>query len=178
MSVFDNAFKVVVGEEGGFTANPSDPGNWTGGRCQVGSCNGTKYGISAAAYPELSIMDLTLVDAQTIYQRDYWGKIRGDDLPPAIALLVFDAAVNSGSARAVRWLQIALKVSADGIIGPITIAAAKQCAGQGAQVLAEYQSQRLLFLASLPTWRTFGLGWSRRICGLQFEALRVGENVR
>ncbi len=177
MTVYDNAFTVVIGEEGGFTSIPADPGNWTGGKCQVGQCNGTKFGISAAAYPTIQIRDLTLDDAKSIYRRDYWEKVRGDELPPAIALLVFDAAVNSGSSRAIRWLQTSLRVVADGILGPVTMAAAQQVAGQGAAVLAEYQTQRLLFLTALKTWRTFGHGWARRVCKLQFEALRIGEKV-
>ncbi len=177
MTVFDKAFKVVIGEEGGYTSNPADPGNWSGGRCSIGVCNGTKYGISAASYPGLSIRDLSIDDAKTIYRRDYWDRVRGDELPAALALLVFDAAVNSGPGRAVRWLQMALRVVVDGMVGPVTIAAARNCAGQGAVVLAEYQSQRLLFLANLPTWRTFGLGWARRVVNLTFEALRVGEGA-
>ena len=60
MSVFDNAFRAVIGVEGGYTANPLDPGNWTGGKCRIGQCNGTKYGISAASYPSLNIAGLTL----------------------------------------------------------------------------------------------------------------------
>ena len=177
MSVFDNAFRAVIGEEGGYTANPADPGNWTGKRCNVGRCNGTKYGISAASYPTLSIAALSLDDAKAIYRRDYWAHIQGDELPSAIALVVFDAAVNSGPDRAIRWLQGVLRVTVDGAIGPITIAAARQCAGRGASVLAEYQAQRLVFLSSLPTWRVFGLGWARRVCNMQFEALRVGEGT-
>lgn len=177
MTVFENAFRAVIGVEGGYTANPVDPGNWTGGKCQTGQCKGTKYGISAASYPTLMIADLTLVDAQTIYRRDYWDKTAGDDLPPALALLVFDAAVNSGPERAVKWLQTALKVTADGIVGPVTINAAHGSAGKGAALLAEYQAQRLLFLTGLPTWHVFGLGWTRRVCTIQFEALRVGEGV-
>jgi lysozyme family protein len=118
-----------------------------------------------------------LDDARAIYRRGYWDPVRGDELPPAIALLVFDAAVNSGPSRAIRWLQTALKVKIDGAIGPITICAAQQCAGQGAAVLAEYQAQRLVFMAGLPTWRTFGLGWTRRVCRMQFEAMRVGGSA-
>jgi lysozyme family protein len=175
MSVYDNAFRAVVGEEGGFTANPADPGNWTGGACGSGRCVGTKYGISAAAYPTLDIAALTLDDAQTIYRRDYWDKMQGDNLPPALALLVFDAAVNSGVSRAVRWLQSAIGVKADGVLGAVSLAAARNSAGHGAAVLAEFQAQRLMFLAGLPTWRTFGLGWARRLCRMQYEALRVGE---
>ena len=92
-----------------------------------------------------------------------------------MALLVFDAAVNSGPDRAIKWLQTALHIAADGVVGPVTIAAARQSSGNGAVLLAEYQAQRLLFLTGLPTWRVFGLGWTRRICTIQFEALRVGE---
>ena len=66
--VFKQAFRVVVGEEGGFTANPADPGNWSGGRCGVGRCVGTKYGISGAAYPDLDINALDLTSAEGIYR--------------------------------------------------------------------------------------------------------------
>lgn len=177
MSVYENAFRAVVGEEGGYTANQADPGNWTGGKCGVGRCNGTKYGISAASYPTVDIPGLSLDDARAIYRRDYWNRVRGDELPPALALLVFDAAVNSGPGRAIQWLQATLRVKVDGILGPISLAAAQQCAGQGAAVLSEYQAQRLIFMASLPTWRTFALGWARRVCRMQFEALRVGEGA-
>ena len=177
MSTFDNAFRTVIGVEGGFTANPLDPGNWTGGRCRTGQCNGTKYGISAASYPALDIANLTLSDAQQIYRRDYWDKAAGDSLPPALALLVFDAAVNSGPDRAIRWLQVSLQVTVDGMVGPVTLSAARQSNGKGAAILAEFQAQRLLFLTALPTWRTFGLGWARRVCTVQLEALRVGEGI-
>jgi lysozyme family protein len=173
MTVFENAFRVVIGEEGGFTANAADPGNWTGGRCGSGRCAGTKYGISAASYPTVDIAGLSLEDARAIYRRDYWDRVHGDNLPPALALLAFDAAVNSGPDRAVRWLQSALKVGVDGVIGPLTLAAARNCNGQGAAVVAEYQAQRLVFMARLPTWRSFGLGWARRVCRIQLEALMV-----
>lgn len=175
MTVFEQAFHIVVGNEGGFSANQSDPGNWTGGKCGVGQCKGTKYGISAATYPTLDIAGLSLTDARAIYRRDYWDRISGDELPPSLALLVFDAAVNSGVSRAVHWLQSAVHVKMDGVIGRETIGAVKASAGKGAVVLAEYQAQRLNFLASLATWRTFGLGWARRVCRVQFEALRMGE---
>ena len=174
MTNFDNAFRVVIGEEGGYTANPADPGNWTGGRVGAGRCIGTKYGIAGASYPHLDIPGLVIGEAKAIYKADYWDRIRGDELPPAVALLVFDAAINSGPARAVFWLQQALRVKVDGQIGPITLGAARRSAGQGDAILAEYQSQRLLFLTNLPTWRTFAPGWSRRVFTIQFEAMRVG----
>ena len=110
MSDFDAIFDFVVGSEGGFTDNPADPGNWTGGKIGAGECRGTRFGISAGAYPELDIANLTLDAAKALYQRDYWDRIGGDRLPASIALLVFDAAINNGTGRAVRWLQQAVSV--------------------------------------------------------------------
>ena len=94
--VFAHCFAETVGEEGGFSADPDDPGNWTGGSIGLGACRGTKFGISAASYPALDIASLSLEDAKAIYARDYWAPIQGDKLPPALAMIVFDAAVNAG----------------------------------------------------------------------------------
>jgi len=181
MAAFDQAFRIVIGEEGGLTTNPADPGNWTGGACGRGVCLGTRYGISAAAYPGLAIATLTLDAARAIYRRDYWDPVQGDSLPPPLALLVFDAAVNSGVSRAICWQQAAAGVATDGVLGPRTLAAVGARAGQGATlattqlvcVLAEFQAQRLVFMAGLPTWRSFGLGWARRLCRLPYDAVAM-----
>lgn len=170
---FEQAFRVVVGEEGGFSNVAADPGNWTGGQCGAGRCEGTKFGISAAAYPTLDVKDLTLAAAQAIYKRDYWNRVRCDVLPAPLALLVFDAAVNNGVARATMWLQITVGVKADGVLGPATLAAINARDGNGAALMSEFQAQRLAFMAGLPTWRTFGLGWARRLCRLPYEALQM-----
>ena len=123
MTSFDQAFAAVIGHEGGYTDDPRDAGNWTGGAAGQGALRGTNRGISAAAYPALDIAALTAADARAIYRRDYWDKVAGDSLPPPLALLVFDAAVNAGVGRAARWLQGAAGVHADGAIGPATLAA-------------------------------------------------------
>ena len=171
---FMQAFRVVIGEEGGYSSNAADPGNWTGGQCGVGRCAGTNYGISAASYPGTDIEHLTLDAAAALYRRDYWDRIHGDELPPPLALLVFDAAVNNGVGRAVRWLQMAAGVTSDGLLGDATLAAVRVHTGGGAGLLSEFQAQRLMFMAALPTWRTFGLGWARRLCKLPYEAVRMG----
>lgn len=173
--IFLQAFGIVVGEEGGYSNNAADPGNWTSGLCGVGRCAGTKFGVSAASYPGLDILHLTVADAQAIYRRDYWEQVQGDVLPPPLSLLVFDAAVNNGTTRAVRWLQQAVSVMVDGVMGPATLAAVRARSGNGAGLLAEFQAQRLYYMAGLPTWRTFGLGWARRLCQLPFEAIEMGS---
>ncbi len=165
MTVFEKAFAVVVGEEGGFDATPADPGNWTGGAVGQGSLGGTKFGISAAAYPTLDIRALALADARAIYRRDYWDRVQGDALPPPLALVVFDAAVNNGVAQAARWLQTPVDVAARPAAGARD--------GGGAGLCAEMLAQRLNFMASLPTWRVFGLGWAPRLCALPYRSLAM-----
>ena len=175
MTVFEQAFAFVVGHEGGYDATTADPGNWTGGAVGRGELRGTKFGISAAAYPTRDIANLTEADARAIYQRDYWDRVRGDDLPPQLALLVFDAAVNNGVGQAARWLQEAVGTTADGAIGPDTLAALKRTIAEGSvsTVCAEVLAQRTIFMSALPTWRAFGLGWARRLCALPYESLAM-----
>lgn len=175
MTLFEQAFKIVVGHEGGYCCERADPGNWTGGAVGVGDLRGTKFGISAGSYPNLDIANLTVSSAQVTYFRDYWTKVAADQLPPPLALLVFDAAVNNGVGRAARWLQAAVGSVPDGEIGPSTLSAVRAQSAErgGAAVCAEFQAQRLAFMAGLPTWRIFGLGWARRLCALPFQAMTM-----
>jgi lysozyme family protein len=177
MSNFDRMFDIVVGHEGDFTANPADPGNWTGGTIGAGICRGTRFGISAAAYPDLDIANLSLDAAKALYQHDYWQRIAGDRLPSAVALLVFDAAINNGTGRAARWLQQVAQVRQDGMIGEQTLSAIDRAAAGPdgvADLCVEYLAQRLMFMSSLATWKTFGIGWARRLCRLPYEAANAG----
>ena len=158
MDVFTQAFACVIGHEGGFSINPADPGNWTESPVGKGQLRGTKYGISARSYPECDISSLSLEQAQQIYRRDFWDRIGADNLAAPLALLVFDAAVNNGVTRAVQWLATARKLAAN---------------SNGAELCAEYQAQRLIFMASLPTWKQFGKGWARRLCRLPYQSLTI-----
>lgn len=171
MSTFHQAFEIVVGHEGGLSLIREDRGNWNSGQVGVGELKGTKYGIAAHAYPHLDIRNLTLDAARAIYERDYWNKAGCNEWKPMLALIVFDAAVNNGAAQAVKWLQGAAKVNADGIIGPVTRAAV---AKRDAEELAiELHAQRINTMAQLPTWKNFGLGWSRRLARLPMQAARM-----
>lgn len=93
MSGFDAALDHVFRWEGGYVNDPRDPGGET------------KYGISKRAYPDMDIAALTTQQAAAIYRRDYWQRAGCDDLPPAQAAALFDAAVNAGAARARRWYE-------------------------------------------------------------------------
>lgn len=111
--VFVDAVRWVIDEAEGGAKIHSDQGGLT------------RWGVSQNAYPHIDIAKLTRVEAEQIYFRDYWKPIRGNALPPAVALVLFDAAVNHGPRQAIKILQAALKVTQDGIMGPETLSAAK-----------------------------------------------------
>jgi lysozyme family protein len=164
MDNFSRCVTVTLSQEGDFSGNSSDPGNWTGGAVGRGILRGTKFGISAAAYPLLDIASLTESDAESIYRRDYWSAVAGDELPYAIGLVAFDAAVNAGPRRAISWLQLATGIAADGVLGDVTRATLK--AADPLAASREALVRRLEFSSRLPTWSQFGLGWTRRIISL------------
>lgn len=145
---FDLAFDRLIGNEGGISNNPDDPGRLT------------NWGISQRSYPQLNIRALTREDAKAIYRRDYWDRARMDQYPPVIAFQVFDIAVNSGIEAAVRMLQRAVGVEDDGDIGPVTLAAIR--ARNTANVVMRLIAERLDFWRHLPTWPKFGDGWAGR----------------
>lgn len=158
MTTFARAFELVIGHEGGYANDPEDPGGET------------KFGISKRAYPSEDIAALTLERAREIYRADYWLKVRADELPWALALPLFDFAVNSGTYTAIKAMQRALGVKDDGTIGPKTLAAAK--ATDHLTAIVNMQAERIVLLAKLPTFGRFGLGWSRRVIATAIEAAR------
>jgi lysozyme family protein len=161
---FDVAFGKVIGHEGGLSMDPRDRGNWTGGEQGKGALKGTKYGIAAHVYPNEDIANLTLERAKELYLRDYWGPAGCDALPAHIRFDVFDMAVNSGRAQAIRTLQRAAGMRAgevDGKLGPRTLAAVSSV--PATRLVARFNAERLLFMTELAVWPTFSRGWAKRI---------------
>lgn len=149
MAGFDTFIERLLAHEGGYVHHPNDPGGET------------NWGIAKRSYPSLNIRKLTRPQAIAIYRRDFWDRIHGDDLPPAVAFQALDAAVNHGQGQAVRWLQRAAGVADDGVIGPVTLGALR-CA-PAADLLLRFNAERLDFYTRLATWPSFGRGWVRRV---------------
>tara|TARA_R110000751_G_scaffold307636_1_gene430280 strand:- start:547 stop:1029 length:483 start_codon:yes stop_codon:yes gene_type:complete len=149
VDAFDEAFETLIGHEGGHITHPSDPGGET------------KYGISKRSYPEVNIAALTLDDAKAIYRRDYWVRVKADELPAELRSVLFDAAVNSGVAQSIKWLQRAVGAQSDGVIGPKTLAAIAD--NNHHKTASNFLGHRLRHMASLRNWEHFGRGWARRI---------------
>ena len=158
---FDEAFKRLIGHEGGYSTDRRDTGNWTGGRVGVGTLKGTKFGLAANTYPNLDIKNLTLAQAKAIYKKDWWDKLGADGMHSAIVFQLWDFAINAGKSRAIKELQQAVGVPADGIIGPQTLAAVN--AHDLNDVILSLTAERLKFYTSLSTFKTYGKGWTNRV---------------
>jgi len=155
---FETAFSRLIGHEGGFTNDPKDPGNWTGGKPDSGQLKGTKYGIAANTYGHLDIEHLTLEQAKAIYRAEFWDLL--SDAHPAVKFQLFDAAVNHGRSNAIRFLQRAVGVADDGAWGRLSQTALERMDSN--DVLLRFMAYRLKFWASLQAFDIYGRGWTRR----------------
>lgn len=162
---------AVLVNEGGYSTDPRDPGNWTGGKRGVGVLKGTKKGISAAAYPHLDIKALNDNQIAEIYAAKYWRPVRGDDLPAGIDFSAFDYGVQSGPSRSARDLQRVLGVAVDGRVGPVTMLAARAAAPRA--VIKAHCARRLGFVRSLAIWNTFAKGLGNRVANAEAVALSM-----
>ena len=164
MSGFESVVHMVLEHEGGYVNHPDDPGGET------------KYGISKRAYPDVDIAELTEEDAASIYKRDYWDRIKGDDLPAGVACVVMDYAVNSGISRASKALQGACGITnGDGIIGPHSLSATWTTVRNTSEeaVINAVTEQRQEFIRALSIYDTFGRGWERRIEETRAKAMEL-----
>ncbi|MBY3038961.1 glycoside hydrolase family 108 protein [Rhizobium laguerreae] len=167
---FPACLAITFAYEGGLSMDRADPGNWTGGAVGKGTLKGTKYGVSAAAFPNLDIRNLTLKDVEPIYKAKYWDKVGGDELPAGFDLAVWDYGVNSGPARALRDAQAVTGAPVDGKLGPTTIAKAAKAGVREIQALCR---RRLGYMQSLKIWKTYKKGWSARVANVEAKAVAM-----
>jgi lysozyme family protein len=162
----------VLRHEGGYVDHPRDPGGCTNRGI-------TRRTLEAWRRTSVTCEDVRALDeaeARAIYRAHYWNAVHGDELLAGLDLVAFDAAVNSGRRRAALWLQEALGVPADGVIGPQTLRAARGAKDRAA-VIARACELRLTFLRSLDTWSDFGRGWSRRVRAVRQAALAMVDEA-
>lgn len=164
-SSFEQAHKNVLVYEGGKVDHPSDPGGRTN--------QGVTQKVFAAYLrgnnkPVRDVYTMTVQERDDIYRAQYWHRIQADRLPAGVDFVVYDGAVNSGVAQSAKWLQRALGLTADGVIGDVTIEAARNHPDHD-MLVAAICERRLVFLRALKTWGTFGKGWSRRVTNVQLN---------
>jgi lysozyme family protein len=128
----------------------------------------TNLGVTKAVYDkwigreatEQEMRDLTPEDVAPIYKKNYWDRVKGDDLPSGVDWACFDWAVNSGSGRPAKALQRCVGATPDGAIGPMTLRAVAD--NEPKKLVEGVYTQRQKFYENLNTFETFGRGWTRR----------------
>ena len=108
---------------------------------------------------------LQVSDVAPIYKKNYWNRVKGDQLPSGLDLCVFDFGVNAGtgSNRKVSTKDGRCNnsmVRLDNNFIRVLETYVKQEGLKGA--IEKYQKIRLAYYKKLKHFKTFGKGWTRR----------------
>lgn len=161
-----DALARVLVHEGGYANNPADPG----GATMSGVTQRTFDGYLRLGKASRPVRTITSTELGEIYRRQYWAAVKGDELPEGIDYVLFDGAVNSGPAQSIKWLQRALGVRVDGVLGEATIDAVEAHPDHDL-LIAAVLDRRMKFLRALKHWSEFRTGWTRRVD----EVRRIGQ---
>ncbi len=172
---------AIIAREGGYVNDPDDPGG------------ATKYGVTIhtmrrlgldldgdGRVSEADVRRLTRRQARDIFVRHYFEGPRIDKLPEILHATVFDMYVNAG-ANAVKILQrlmrdMRIDVAVDGVIGPQTIAAAREAAEAAPHHIADaYGIARRNYYYDLADRRPASRKYARRRDGGKGGWIRRAE---
>ena len=168
---WDDCFAMVIKSEGGFVNNPKDPGGMT----NLGVTRSAWQGFLNRDVTETEMRGLTPEEVKPFYKALYWDRIKGDSLPSGVDYAAYDLAVNSGPHKAAQYLQEIAGAPVDGMIGPKSLEAIQSCdAKETADAICD---MRLEFLKKLPTFDTFGKGWSRRVADVKAKAISMADDA-
>lgn len=166
-----NIVPHIYAAEGGWVNDPADAGGETN--------KGITYRVWCDFFGSDShdrFMEMSIEDWQTIYIKGYWDKCRCSELPQAVADIVAEYAFMSGPSQAIRTLQTSINklqgspsLKVDGVIGSMTIAAAKRC-NLGLLCKQLFVERRLFYVAIIarrPANARFRNGWENRLKALE-----------
>jgi lysozyme family protein len=172
---FPACLAFVLAHEGGVSARSKrdDPGGLTNLGITEGTLDDFNHDHPDEGLPG-DVRELTQEQATYIYRVAFWNEIDGDDLPAPIALVVFNAAVQSGPTRASRWLQLVLDVKVDGIIGPNTKRAAKMANAR--KLVSNFLKIQLFFEMELSNWMANKGGWANRLFDVSWVASEMNRD--
>lgn len=171
-AIFKPAFEATMRSEGGYGNDPQDPGGETyrGVARKFHSKWEGWTTIDAlkkrSNFPRNLDQDTALqAQIQDFYQHQFWDKVRGDEIENQdIAESIFDFAVNAGIGASVTLAQTASGATADGVMGPGTIAAInKQDPKTFLALFALHKIARYTHIVEKrPDSRKFFFGWVKR----------------
>lgn len=160
MSSSEALLEAILRREGGYVDHPADKGG------------PTNFGITQAVLGQyrgrpasvLDVKTLSRDEAKEIYRKLYVAPFDfvGD---PALNHLLVDSGVNHGVKRAIQWLQAAVGVTPDGVVGPLTRDALRR--QTAADVYRRVLRRRIIFYGQIiknnPSQAVFAEGWARRV---------------
>jgi lysozyme family protein len=184
MSNFEICLKYVLEAEGHLSDDKDDTGGIT------------KYGISYQTYKNKypsatreDIKNLSLEEASRFYDCEFWQACNCDEMRLPIALLVFDTAVNCSPTMAKKFLQRALNVKDDGILGPQTYKALKSSSDE--KIIPLFTARRNKYYSDICTpllddtesrkqikllrRRKYLDGWLNRAAKMEYIATNLGK---
>jgi len=168
-SNFDKCLAMLLEHEGGYVNSKHDRGGMT------------NLGVTRRVYEdwmdrpvtEQEMRDLTPDDVAPIYKKNYWDRVKGDQLPSGVDWCAFDWAVNSGSGRPAKAIQRAVGATQDGAIGNQTLGLVAE---KDPKFIIDYvYTVRQAFYESLDDFKHFGRGWSRRNTETLHQAMEMVE---
>jgi lysozyme family protein len=166
---FDRSFALMIKSEGGFVNDPADKG----GRTNLGVTQAVWEEYVRHPVGEKEMRELTVETVRPLYKSKYWNLIRGDELPAGVDYATFDVAVNSGITRAIRFLQLGVGVTADGLIGAITMKHVNAMPAD--DLIRAICQERREFLQRLSNFDRFGKGWMMRVNHVEKTALEMAN---
>lgn len=170
---FQDCLAETLKWEGGYSNDPVDPGGATMKGVIQEEYDAWRSGRGLTCR---SVREIGANEVSTIYRENYWQPLRCSDLPPGVDLAVFDFGVNSGVGVAIKKLQRAVGVAADGHIGSITLDAVRSVSRE--TLIPDYMNMRRAYLRQIKTFWRFGKGWLRRCDGVEIAAKRMALTER
>jgi hypothetical protein len=165
---FNETMKLMLNLEGGKTDEKSD----RGGR--------TNFGITQRTYNDWlkqnklkssDVFKISKERALKIYKKQFWGVIKGDQLPRNVAKAIMSMALTDGPQDSVRFIQRLLNIEQTGFMGPKTLAAIwSKCKKDDKMFTKQILDAQIKRYKSDEQADTYGKGWTNR-------ADLVAENI-
>ncbi|MBB5143939.1 glycosyl hydrolase 108 family protein [Desulfovibrio intestinalis] len=185
---FSIAHKFTATWEGGESDHPADGGGLTKYGASLAFLKGVaaesqsnrdtleRMGIRLPITRQV-IIDLTETQASSLFRWQFWDRLKLDLIPLRPAVVLYDAAVNSGPAQSIKLAQRGYNrcvtygqpLVVDGIMGPATRAAMKMADTDKA--LSAMLDEREKFFQTIgdknPSQQVFLRGWINRVDALR-----------
>lgn len=164
-------FPFILRWEGGFVNHKNDPGGATNKGVTLKTLRSQRIDFADKnKNGVIDVADLKLItnaDAQKIFEKDYWSRIKGDQLPLAVANVLADWVWLSGS-HAIKRPQRMVGAISDGIMGPKSIKAITDAYNKNpSEFMNSLYKDRYSYINEIikvnPKLKDFQKGWINRM---------------